>query len=90
MAGIPERNSIHSALYKPASAKEALGDILGNSYFEFIAVHYSDDGLVPLSFIKKELRARCRNIGVHKLSAWAYTSISRPRVSDQILLVGSR
>ena len=87
-AGVPQRTPVYSPMYKSITGKDLLSEILRKSIFARVAIQYSHDGLIPMEFIENELRTRCRRVEAHKLSSWAYTSKSRPRRSEQILLLG--
>lgn len=87
-AGVPERTPLYSPMYRSTTGKCLLSEILRTSSFTSVAIQYSHDGLVPMEFIETELRTRCRKVVAHRLSSWAYTSKSRPRQSEQILLLG--
>ena len=83
-AGIPDTPGVMSDYNNPRRALNALTGLLQVASFRLLILHYSDDGLIPPSRLRRLLSGLGR-VTETVLSAPGYTSTSRTRHVEQRL-----
>jgi adenine-specific DNA-methyltransferase len=87
LSGIPNEVRPKSDFNKPATAKQALIDILDNARFRLLAFHYSDNGLIPSGDVVNILQSYGRVEEFSLCSKGYSTARTNRTVSHHLYLV---